>query len=148
MDRNGGVDGDRAVLQRIVALLFALAVLADRASSRSRAVCLFVLNILRQAEAVAQECLIGTARDFGAPMPVQAQLAIQASTSADGGDHSAEAARLAGRFRALALALAYLLMLVECFDGPVAAGALGGVLNEPDLRSGWRVRPVQAPDTS
>ena len=53
------------MLKRIIALLFALAGLADRAGARSRPVRCLVLGILRPAEAVAQASVIGTAR--GAP---------------------------------------------------------------------------------
>lgn len=103
------------VLKRVIALLFALAELADRASVVSRPVRLHVLGILRPAEAVAWASLNGTARDFGAPLPPQAYVAIGALTVSSDGDDAADATRLALRFRALALALASLLARAGLF---------------------------------
>lgn len=89
----------REVLKRIVALLFALAELADRASLASRSVRYQMLAILHLAEAVAQTLVIGKARDFGLPTPLQTSL---------GGDGSDDMTRLALSLRILALALASL----------------------------------------
>lgn len=88
MDWRLALEAERAALKRIVALLFALADLAERASGRSRAVRDFVLWLLFQAEAVAQELVIGT------PEPV-----CRTGNSAE------DAMQLARNFRDLAAAL-------------------------------------------
>ncbi|WP_200948380.1 MULTISPECIES: hypothetical protein, partial [unclassified Mesorhizobium] len=72
-DRNA--NRNRDVLERIVALLFALAVLAERASSRSWFVRRRVLAILNPAEEAAYRCLADAARGFGAPVPARAIVA-------------------------------------------------------------------------
>ena len=77
---------ERAALQRIVALLLALAALAARARDRSPAVRVLVLWFLRPAARVARDFVLG------APSP----------NSPAGAD---EATRLAQNFRALARAL-------------------------------------------
>jgi len=90
MDWKGAMAEERAALQRIVVLLLALADLADLACGRSAAVRGFVVWILRRAEAVARDLVIGT------PLPV----------SRDADFTSADAMRLARNFRELAGALA------------------------------------------
>lgn len=118
---------NRDVLKGIVALLFALAELADRASLASHPIRCHVLGILRQAEAIVQAFVISMARDFGAPMPPQACLAICAQMFVpDGhhrgnnhGDDPADAVRLGLNLRVLALALASLSARAErsaCYD--------------------------------
>lgn len=103
MVRNMRSDTNRDVLKRIVALLFALAKLADRTPARSYPVCLLVLLILRPAQRVAWNLVAGEAHALGASprLPV--------STAADGSDGRCEATRLALCFRLLALALRDLL---------------------------------------
>ena len=102
-DRKGcDVDGHAAMrdcqtLSRIVATLLALAVLAERASTRSLPVRWLVLTILRQAESVAWE-FVGAAR--------------QAPETRNGPE---DAILLASRFRALAAALGALLCLARRF---------------------------------
>ena len=78
---------ERAALKRIVALLCALADLAERAGSSSPAVHGFVLWVLLQAEAVARVLVTGAL----APDPL-----------CQAGDSRAEAIRLAAGFRELA----------------------------------------------
>ena len=81
MQRNAKSDTNREVLKRILALLFALAGLAERSSGRCYPVRLLVLSILRPAEAVAWNLVIGEAYALGASprLPVWA--------AAHGGDN-------------------------------------------------------------
>lgn len=88
---------DGRALQRIVALLVALAVLADRTGGMSMPVRFIVLAILRHAEAVAWAFVAGAAFE---PPHSRAE-----PSSLDHND-PAEAARLAYIFRMLALILA------------------------------------------
>ena len=85
------IDEERAALTRIVALLFALADLAESASHRCRLVRRFVLWLLRPAESLAWDFVIG-AEPPAALMP-------------PAGDSSAAAIRLAENFRDLACEL-------------------------------------------
>lgn len=89
---------DGKSLRRIVALLLALAVLADRAGGMPFPVRFVVLAILRHAEAIAWEFIAGAA----AP----SQTSLEAPVSCR--DSRAEAARLAYSFRLLALLVAEL----------------------------------------
>ena len=98
MNVHAAIRDDRT-LGRIVATLVALAVLAERVSTRSRPVRWFVLTILRQAESVA--------REFAAAATQMPPLAID-ETPAIG---PADAILLASRFRALATILGALLSL-------------------------------------
>lgn len=92
-------DLNTKALHRIVALLFALADLADLASSRSRPVRCAVLWLLRSAEVIAS--------DYTAEITRDPRLAGQSAPATIGlaGDNPSEATRLAKRFRALAAAL-------------------------------------------
>jgi hypothetical protein len=87
------IDEERAALTRIVALLFALADLAESASHRCRLVRSFVLWLLRPAESLAWDFVIGT-EPPAALMPI----------GPVGGD-PADAMRLAESFRDLACEL-------------------------------------------
>lgn len=87
MDWKVAIEAERAALKRIVALLFALADLAELAGSRSQAVRGFVLWILLPAEVVARDLVTG------APAPVPFSHA---------GNSAADAMRLAANFRDLA----------------------------------------------
>ena len=70
MDWKRAVDEERAALGRVVAMLCALAALAERASGRSPIVRSLVLWFLRQAEAVARDFVAG-GPDMPAPsMPI------------------------------------------------------------------------------
>ena len=60
MDWNSAIEDNRRMLKRIVALLFALAGLAERLSGLPRPIRAFVLRILRSAEAVARDFVIET----------------------------------------------------------------------------------------
>jgi hypothetical protein len=108
---------ERDVLKRIIALLFALAELADRSSLAPFPVRCHVLCILRPAEAVIQAFIINMARDLGAQMPPQAYLTISEQMCMPDGDDPADAMRLALRLRILALTLASLLAQAECCAG-------------------------------
>ena len=88
MDWKVAMQEERAALQRIVALLFSLADLAELACGRSPAVLGFVLWLLRRAEAVA--------RDFVGDVPDTPPASMPA------GSLRADAMRLAASFRALA----------------------------------------------
>lgn len=150
----GNAEIDRDVLKRIVALLFALAALADRAAAASRTVRCEVLSILRQAEAVARLSVIGTAHGLGAPPPacLEHRAAMGASHFADNGDEPADAARLALRLRALAFALSSLAALAAGLARHAVARAVTPVRPLGPARSAGRfmqaAAAVQAPDTS
>lgn len=96
---NGRADTQGAIrqMQRIVALLTALADLAERAAGRSPAVRLLVLWLLARAEAVASDHVLAVSG-----LPACAHWAGHTAACPDA-DH---AIRLAARFRLLAAALA------------------------------------------
>ena len=60
MDWTQAVEAERAALKRIIALLLALADLAERAGGRSRPVRSFVLWVLRHAETLARDRITST----------------------------------------------------------------------------------------
>lgn len=93
MDWNNTLDWQS--IRRIVAVLLALADLAERASGRSVAVRGLVLWLLRSGEVLARDCLAGLtphAADRNDPLPFT-------------GGSATEAMRLATSFRKLAAAL-------------------------------------------
>ena len=101
MDWNSAIEDDnRRTLKRIVALLFALAGLAERLSNLPRPVRAFVLRILGPAETVAREFLFETTQGSGVPAPLPACF-----NALQGGDSPADAMRLAQSFRVLAVLL-------------------------------------------
>ncbi len=110
-----GTEWSGDVLERIVALLFSLAGLADRAADLPAPRRRHVLGILSVGEAEAHGFLIGS----GAPV------------SSNGQDTADDALRLAARLRALAMLL--IVMLWQQFTLPSTAAA------RPD-----RERPVGA----
>jgi len=79
---------ERVALQRIVALLLSLAHLAELANERAPAVRALALCVLRPAERIARDFVLGAACPVARP-----------------GDGASEARRLAKNFRALARAL-------------------------------------------
>jgi hypothetical protein len=87
------IDEERVALTRIIALLFSLADLAESASRRCRLVRSFVLWILRPAESLAWDFVIGAE-------PPAALISIGPT-----GDSRADAMRLAENFRDLACEL-------------------------------------------
>lgn len=121
MNASGGDDDDRRMLLRIVALLFALADLAECAIGRSEAVRRLVLLILRPAEAHARRCFAPDAGVPGAPV-LAAPMA-----PAPGADSASEAMRLAVCFRALAATLHRLVGMPagECAPPPADRQGIG-----------------------
>ena len=122
------------ILRRIVALLLALADLAERAGSVPRAARCRALGILRQA--LASASVAGPARGLGAPLETVGAPGVASD------DDPAAAASLAGCLRALALAWAHLLAWMErlaarpardCPPRPPCALALGSALAAPPL---------------
>ncbi len=101
MDWNTTIEQHRAMLHRIVVLLFALADLADRASSRSFRVRCEVLFILLHGEAVARDFILDEAQWSGIPI-------FCLPAPADDGFSASDAMQLAARLRALAAILAYI----------------------------------------
>ncbi len=91
MDWNHKIEQQRDVLLRIVALLFALAELADDASTRSRRVRRKVLSILLRGEAVARQLLSWEVLKSGKPVCLPA---------CPCGDRVEDAMQLADCFRA------------------------------------------------
>ena len=99
MDVQAARGGER-MLRRIIALLVASAVLAERAADRSLLVRWLVLWLLRRAETVVEDFVFDEA---GMPLAVEG--------FAVAGNGPDDALALAARFRALAAALATLLPL-------------------------------------
>jgi hypothetical protein len=132
---DGQANWNRDVLERIVALLFALANLADLAAGAPFLRRRQVLAILSYGEAEARAFVIGVAT--GAPAP------------ADTLESTGDAERLAASFRALALLLSALLAQARLSALPGAIGAQAGGLShkssKPAVR--WPGGPTP-PDTS
>ena len=105
MDWNSTMEDNRRMLKRIVALLFALAGLAERLSGLPRPVRVFVLRILSSAETVARDFVLETTREQGVSAPL---LACFHMPALHGGDSPADALRLAQSFRVLAVLLDWL----------------------------------------
>jgi hypothetical protein len=138
LEWNRSVERRRDVLERILALLLALAVLADRAAGLSAAKRLHVLAILGRGEAEARILIVEMA--FGAPAEAAA------APPAAAGD----AGRLAAGFRVLALALGAL--LAQARGRSPCRHASAPVLlpgRKPRRPEGWRAVPAPPPpDTS
>ena len=97
LEWNRSVERDRNVLERILALLLALAALTDRAAGLPAARRLHLLAILGHGEAVARDFILAIAPGPDAPVEPAPPPAAN------------DAALLATRFRMLALALGILL---------------------------------------
>ena len=123
-------DGNREVLERIVALLFALAGLADLAAGLPLLRRRRLLGILDHGEVEARAFVFGMV--CGAQVP------------ADTLESTNDAARLAVRLRALALVLCVLLARAAPCMPPGTAGPRAGRRN-PAAAAGRR---AVAPDTS
>jgi hypothetical protein len=125
--------GDRVVLERIVALLFALAGLADLAACLPFRHRWQVLDLLSHGEAEARAFLIGVST--GVPV------------LADASAEDCDAARLAARFRALALLLCAMLACRFAVSGAGGsqAGRLPHGISRPTV---FRLAGSPAPDTS
>ena len=100
MDWDLAIEKEREKLKRIVALFYALAVLADRICSRSRPLRCFVLWIMRPAMEIALDCIA----DAG-PVP---EALLQESI-----DSMAEARRYSRCFRAAARSMKGLLRALD-----------------------------------
>lgn len=101
MNWNAAREDEGRVLKRIVAMLYAFAALAERASTRHLLVRATVLWILRFAETIAWEFVLDEAMQQGASLTP----AVLLIPTAHGGDSPADAMRLARSFRALAVML-------------------------------------------
>ncbi len=134
-DWDGEANWNCDVLERIVALLFALANLADLAAGASYFRRRQVLQILSHGEVEARAFLFG-----GAPIP--------SDTLEEAGD----AARLAARFRSLALVLCALMAQAARFALPGADGPRtcrsSHEFSGPALRWPVALATPLAPDTS
>ena len=97
MHWNEATDLNIKTLRRIVALLLALAGLAERATGRCHAVRWSVLWLLRPGEAMVRDYVAALTGDPGLATPPATDIA---------GDGSTDATRLALSFRMLAAALA------------------------------------------
>jgi hypothetical protein len=128
---------NRDVLERIVALLFALANLADLAAGAPYLRRRQVLEILSHGEAEAWAFVMG--------------LPPGAAVPADEPESTDDAARLAASFRALALVLCAMLARAALFALPSAVGAPAGRPSHRISRPAVRLPGAQAPfapDTS
>lgn len=121
MDWTAEMEGMREQLMRIVVLLLSLAALAERACRAPRSVRVSVLCFLQPAEHVAWSLF---AEEVALPEP--------------GGGDPASALLLAARFRALALALAFLACRfggrVRAGVAPTAAGTAGNFAGRGSAR--------------
>ncbi len=123
---------DDRMLRRIIALLVAFAVLAERVADLSAPVRLLILWILRQAAAVAAECVF---EETGQPLPDEGFAAV--------GNGPVDALRLAAHFRALAAALAAMLPDSCLFGRPARRGFASGHVAPGSERApvGWWLKP-------
>ncbi len=132
-DWNGQANWNCDVLERIVALLFALAGLADLAAGVPYLRRRRVLEILIHGEVEARAFLFG-----GVPVPTDAL------------ENTGDAARLAARFRSLALVLCALMAQAARFALPDATRSRAGRLLQKMPAPAFR-RPgltaLPAPDT-
>lgn len=103
MDWTAKIETDRNVLERIVAILFALAELAERAAGRSWPVRRLVLSILHRAEDAAHAFVTGSA--VGADLELSPPYGGMPALTMPRRDGPADALRLAMSFRTLALAV-------------------------------------------
>ena len=103
MGRTSDMERDGQALLRLVALLFGFASLAERVAGQPAPVRWLVLAILRSAESVAREFVIGQTGTGNSICP-----------PGHFSNDAAEATRLARSFRALASALDVLCSIVAC----------------------------------
>lgn len=137
-------NGDRDVLERIVALLFSLACMADLAACRPFLRRREVVGILSCGEAAARVWFAGMAPDI--PSGEDTLSEEYAPSPADAPGEHCDALLLAARFRALAFMLAGLLSLADPSPRPRAAwNGPGG--REPAVGA-CRQATSPAPDTS
>lgn len=115
IERNREIERERAVLERIVALLLSLAGMAERAALLPAPARLDLLAILGFGEEAARDLVIGLT--FGAPTDID-----DAASPAAG-----NAELLAARFRTLALAVGALLATARRLAGVLANGRRQGL---------------------
>ena len=129
------VERDRSVLERIRALLLALAALTHRSASLPVARRMHLLAILGHGEAMARDFILAMASDPGAPARLDAASdAATVKLVPEAGD----AAVLAARFRVLALALGVMLALAGSSRGFVSL-----LSPPPTLSPGHKLRQSQ-----
>lgn len=142
----GAMEQERAALMRIVTLLRALAGLAECAASRSPAMRGFVLWVLRRAEAVARDFVVGS--QDAPSMPLE-----------PAGTRPADALRLALSLRRLARQLErQIKRQARLLRGMCGAGSAGTQARQPlpamhDVAHALSMLmglawPLPAPDTS
>lgn len=133
---------DRQARQRIVALLFAFAALADCAGTKPRPVRIVVLWLLRAVESIAWDFVVAVAHESG----VDPDLAMPPCAHEIGDD----AGRLARSFAALA---EFLADLMDASPSPSPAGRVSGPVERfmqaiwPSAQSPAALMPP-FPDTS
>ena len=135
---NWNANGDRDVLERIVALLFALAGLADRAAGLPFLRRREVLGILSCGEAAARAYFAGMASNSLSGADTFSEEYAYAPADAPG-EHC-YALLLAARFRALAFMLAALLSLAGLSPQPRAAWSEPGG-REPAVKARRQATP-------
>ena len=122
---------DRQARQRIVALLFAFAALADCAGTKPRPVRIVVLWLLRAVESIAWDFVVAVAHESGVDpaltMPPHAH------------DIADDAGRLTRSFAALA---EFLAGLMDASPSPSPAGRIGSLI-EHLMHSIWT--PAHSP---
>ena len=143
MDWNHKIEQQWEVLRRIVVLLFALAELADDASTCSRRVRRKVLSILLRGEAVARQLLSWEVQTSGKPVCLPA---------CPCGDRIEDAMQLADCFRAMAAALAYIIcartMPVRRWASrhfPLSDRSAHAACEIPPTRRGFGFRALDSP---
>ena len=151
MNCNAEIETNRNALKRLMALLLALADLADCAAGRSWPVRRLVLSILYLAEQAAHPFVTGPAvtTNFRSPPPASAALASR-------GDSPIDAMQLALSFRMLALSVCAMLANARPSSRPgrdvdhvAAAPTTGRAWQLPaDLPRERQVAFAEWPDTS
>jgi len=134
MDGSRQTERSGVALQRIVALLFALADMAERAADAPHRVRSVVLMILRTAEPAAQGIVFGAG--YGQPAPAYES------------DSPTDALRFAARFRALAALLLSLTAQVRATWGDRSSGLLAFDQPGTSRRPAWPAPACAFPDTS
>jgi hypothetical protein len=147
MQRKAERDG--RALQRIAALLFALAALAGRAAVAPFPVRLVVLAVLRRAEAIAwafavEAASVPAARYAGRPLPC-----VALTGTADAAHDNADAVRLAVSFRTLAIVVSVWATRLVASAAVLSTARLTFFLKRARPGRGWQgAAALPPPDTS